>query len=154
MLQLIFKRHGEKTNDGRGLTDLGQQQTRSVAQEMVQKNLIPSIIFTSPQQRAIDDTNITIDILQAQIPCFTHECLEENSFDEIEELFTQMDGHDVVLCVTHKPIIYGNCHLYTGSSYEAENAEAIVLPFKVEKWDDIWDDNFQQDQMQIISPSI
>jgi len=67
--QLLLLRHGKSSWDtfesdfDRPLTDKGQQSVKRVAIYMLQNNLVPDFILSSPAQRAIHTSSIICDSL-------------------------------------------------------------------------------------------
>jgi len=159
MLRLIFKRHGqkkesfEKTNADLEITDFAKKKARSVAQQAIELNLVPDIIFESPMLRAKQDTDALSEVFDEQIQRVVHECLHERSWDMIEELFDDMNGHQTVLCVSHQPTIAMNSYFYTGYKHEILESQALVLVFDTQEWKNIDAENHQK-PVQIIRPEL
>lgn len=120
MKTLILVRHGNalscwdakvSSDRLRPLSLSGQEKARQSAQKILQQNIHPQIIFTSPLLRAVQ----TADILAATLKAPVEPENILNGFASEQEvcdfLRSQFEMYDTILAVGHNPNVMYTAHL-------------------------------------------
>jgi len=120
-MKIYFLRHGEadwpewdRPDDERPLTKKGKKEMRRVAEFLADRNIVPSLILTSPLPRAFQTAEIVAERLDLEV---TEEPALAPGFDskKLGTILKQHAGEDLML-VGHEPSFSGTIAALTGAS--------------------------------------
>jgi broad specificity phosphatase PhoE len=105
----ILMRHGEREKGTPDLTELGQQQVKDVARQMIESGVVPDVIAHSPLPRTVQTASIIRDMYKAaghEIEMIQEKMLTcENSQAQqaIPQVLLDLEGKypGTILAVTH-----------------------------------------------------
>ncbi len=114
MIVYVF-RHGDaetkaesldKTDESRRLTLKGRDQAKNVCEQAKKLGAIPSVILSSPLERAKQTAEIVREIFNTKSELRIDSCLEPDAKpEEIYHMLKKLSKKDEVILVTHLPIL-------------------------------------------------
>jgi phosphohistidine phosphatase len=111
-LTVLLMRHGHAVDEapnlgdhGRWLTAKGRQQTRLVADKLVERNVQPTRIWTSPLVRAVQTADIVASTLgfSQEIPAIAALAVDGHPRAVAQSILAHDEPRDVLLLVGHEP---------------------------------------------------
>ena len=147
MKTLIIARHGkgiepvESQHDVlRGLSSRGLKDIKTIGKELLKKNLIPGIIFSSPAIRAVETARHLASCLELpKSVVFTRDSLYGNFSNEIFSFMDSIGCNDkIVMIVGHNPSLLIMIEYLSGVILESfPTLATLVLDFDVENWGEL-----------------
>lgn len=144
MKTLIISRHG-KAMEGtegqpdivRGLSPRGYKDLRLIAKELIKKNLVPGVIFSSPAVRAVETArHLTGYFHDCTVPVIPRDSLYGVfSTDMFGFIDSVCPDEDLVMIIGHNPSLMILIEHLSGLVLESFPTSAtVVLDFDVKDW--------------------
>jgi phosphohistidine phosphatase len=147
MKRVLVYRHAktEKTGENmadfvRELTDVGEQQAKSIGRILARDSLAPQLIITSDAVRAVqsaeltrEEANFDVDIRERE------ELYGADAADYVSVLREQDDAYDTVMVVGHNPAIEDLLGMLTGREVTMKTGWVAVLELGIDAWEQISD---------------
>ncbi len=112
MKHLVIIRHSDAESSSysssdfdRKLTDIGREKARLQAKRLKDMNILPDLIITSSAKRALDTTDIIVDVLSENCPIQKSPLLyEDYSTNDFLDLISEIsETNNIVYIVGHNP---------------------------------------------------
>ncbi len=145
MKTLLLMRHAKSDWNNKGQTDFertlnkrGLNNASEMGQQLVENNLQPQLILSSPAERAkITTTLCAKEIKYEKEVIYDEDFYFGNSQKILNKiLFTNNELNNIMI-VGHNPTWSGLVYSLSGSFIEMKTANIAVIDFDIDKWSDI-----------------
>jgi phosphohistidine phosphatase len=147
MKRVLVYRHAktEKTGENmadfvRELTDVGEQQARSIGRILARDRLAPQLIITSDAVRAVQTAELTREEANFDVSIREREELYgADAADYVSVLREQDDTYDTVMVVGHNPAIEDLLGMLTGREVGMKTGWVAVVDIEIDTWEELAD---------------
>lgn len=147
MKTLYLLRHAKSSWDDPAQTDFerplnprGEKAAPFMGELMAKKELVPSIIVSSPAMRAKTTALLVKDAGQFSADIIIEKNIYEASPNTLRQVVSEIsDNHSSAMLVGHNPGIEGFIRYLTGQLEPMPTAALAVIELEIERWDEIID---------------
>lgn len=124
----------------RPLNDRGRRAAPFMGKLMQEKGLVPDIILSSTAKRAWQTTELLKQAADFKSEITFDERIYEASPGSLQQVVSEIDGHDSVMLVGHNPGIEGFIRYLTGKVEPMPTAALAIIHLSIDRWNEIKND--------------
>lgn len=146
MKKLILMRHGKSSWKDNSLADIdrplkkrGQRNVTSMAQVLLDEELIPDLILSSPAERASQTAEIMVKSLGVQKNVLTYvDSIYMADLEDFYELLAEVDDSaEIVMVIGHNPSLEALMQSLTGDIDALPTAGVAYIKLDINHWNEI-----------------
>lgn len=142
MKTLYVMRHGEKDTSNPEmddydvqLTSKGIEDTKNVAEQLKEKNILPDLIVSSPSCRTRETAELIKPIIKYRKNIMYNEVIYMAFLNELVESITYtFDNVDKMMIIGHNPALTALCLTLGGFKEKLGMGEVLVIEFDCSSW--------------------
>jgi len=143
MKKLLLIRHAKAVHDTsyddfeRPLTPSGVKDAEFMAERLLNKNIIPQILVSSPAVRALATADIFSEYLSLSRPEQVDSIYEASQITLLEVINDLDDRYDFIGIAGHNPTIEQMAKYLTGQNVDFPTCAIALIVFEIDSWQQV-----------------